>query len=362
MKRFVLVSFFLCAALLAFSNDFYRVKSGTVNARSWASASSDVIGTYKQGEVLSISEYVSDGRYKWGKVAGTYPAQWVAVSNLTKMSQEEINDYFLNKQNVAAQPQKKKVRAPRTSTDYSFFILKILISIYSVLIFILFYEEAKKREKTVTHASYGVCCLVLLFWVFFTSKWQWLWVGFFWAGLCYPLAYAKFVEKEGYISALIETAAMLLCGISTWYILCRCDIVTSYVGEFSWFEVACLIVVNTLVSAVFGSGCIVARCPLCHYFCASHTVNSTYDGSTYYDVNRTKMRDRWYDRRVEEEYHPHKITITDYYELETTRTTSTYRRDFHTTTYYCPHCHRNYDIQSYIDHFISRKETITYKR
>ena len=359
MKRFVLVYLFLCSALFAFSNDFYRVKSGTVNARSWASTSSDVICTYKQGEVLSISEYFNQGNYRWGKVAGSYPAQWVAVSNLKKMSQEEINQYFISKTKVANQPEpepKSKSKRERVTHDsFSIFILlKVLIVIYAFAFFILLYNEAKDRKKISTHAAYGVCCIMLLFWIFFSGKWQWLWVGFMWAGLCYPLAYAKFVEKNGYISGLLEFGALLLCGISTWYFLRKCDLITEYVGYLNGFEVAAMVGVNLVISGAFGIAYIMNRCPICNYFCAPRKVDTRYDGSSYYDVAWTKTKEYW-DHRDVEEGAGNTIRIIDYYRREKTRTTSTYRREYHTTTYHCPHCNNNYQIQSYIDYLVHRK-------
>lgn len=360
MKRIILVYLLLCSALIAYSNDFYRVKSDVINARSWASTSSDVIHTYKRGEVLSISEYHSDGRYKWGRVADSYPAHWVAVSNLEQMSQAEINQYFRNQQTspavkrqASSTAKKKTQQVAHSPSYYVLILLKVLIAIYAIVFFILLYNEAKGREKEAFHATYGFCCFALLFWLFFPGKWQWLWVGFAWGGLLYPLAYAKFVEKNGYICHLLVFAASLLCGFTTWIFLRRYDFVTDYVGYLNGFEVAGMVIGNIIVTGIVG-GDIIDRCPLCHYFCETHLVDNVYEGTSYYDVSRTKTKDYWDHQDVEEGAN-NTIRVTDYYRREKTLTTSTYQRDYYLSTYYCPHCHRKYKSRGFQDKLINRE-------
>ena len=291
MKRSILVYVFVCSACFAFSNDFYRVKSNQINARSWASTSSEIVRTYNYGEVLSIGEYHSDGRNKWGAVADTHPTQWVAISNLRKMSQEEINQYFSSKQKATATQAPKKVQATHESAYYILLFIKVLAAIYSIICFIYFYKEAKKREKESTHAIYGLCCFALLFWLFFPCKWQWLWVGCLWAGLFYPFAYAKLLEKNDWISGLFMFGALLLCGLSSWFFLRKWDLITEYVGKLNGFEVTGMVIANIFVTGALGAVCIIERCPICRYFCKSHLVDTQYEGSCYYDVVRTETKD-----------------------------------------------------------------------
>ena len=354
MKRSILVYVFVCSACFAFSNDFYRVKSNQINARSWASTSSEIVRTYNYGEVLSIGEYHSDGRNKWGAVADTHPTQWVAISNLRKMSQEEINQYFSSKQKATATQAPKKVQATHESAYYILLFIKVLAAIYSIICFIYFYKEAKKREKESTHAIYGLCCFALLFWIFFPCKWQWLWVGCLWAGLFYPFAYAKLLEKNDWISGLFMFGALLLCGLSSWFFLRKWDLITEYVGKLNGFEVTGMVIANIFVTGALGAVCIIERCPICRYFCKSHLVDTQYEGSCYYDVVRTETNEVWDHRDVEEDPLNNKIRVTDYYQEERKRTTSTYRRDHFLSTYYCPHCCGKYKHRYSVDKLIDR--------
>lgn len=355
MKRFILVNIFICSAYFAFSNDFYCVKSNQINARSCASTSSEVLRTYNYGEVLSISEYHSAGSYKWGAVAGTYPTQWVAISNLRKMSQEEVNQYFISKQKTAVPQAPKKVKVSRQPSYYILLFIKILVAIYSVICFIYFYKEAKKREKEGIHAVYGFCCFALLFWLFFPGKWQWLWVGCIWAGLVYPLAYAKLLEKNDWISGLLMSGALLLSGLSSWFFLRKWDLITEYVGNLNGFEVSGMVIANIFVTGILGAACIIDRCPLCLYFCDRHEVDRQFEGSNYYDVVRTESEEIWDHRDVEEDPLNHKIRVTDYYTEDRRRTTSTYRRDHFRSTYYCPHCCGKYRQRFFVDKLINRE-------
>ena len=358
MKRLVLFIVLIVCTLLAFPYDYYRVKGEEINARQIPGMSGKVVYKYRRGEMLQIAGYKTVNKKQWGQIANTNPPEWVALSNLERMSREDVSKYINHAQKNTVKPKaqpkpKQQTKSHRSYvsykvTDYIIIVLKVLVAIYALVFFILLYKEAKKREKLSSLYVYGFCCLALWFWVIFPGKWQWLWVGVLWPGLCYPLAYSKWLEKNDEICVSVYVGILFMSAISTWFFLQVMDMVTMYVGPLVWYEWLIMAVVNLFISGIFG-GSIMDRCPLCHYFCDSYKLDQQYNGSSYYDVVRHEIKDYW-DHKEETE-----DTITNYYRREKTRITSTYRKDRYISTYYCPHCHGKYKLGHTEDNLVDRQ-------
>ena len=367
MRRYIL-SFicFFCLLHGVSAGNYYRVTAQTVNARENPRTSAKVLFQYREGEVLVIDECRKVGKYTWGRVENSNPSEWVAINNLREMTPQEVEQF-------TKKFPKNKLAAPTSETSegggYSWahfnpeladlpayellYWITVILAIYSLVFFIILYDEAKRRKVFTAHIVYGICSLGLWFWVFFFGTWQWLLMGFLWAVPFYPLAFTDVTKKEGLVS-FIEVASFIGCLIASWYLLRAWEKTALTVGFFSWLLCIILAFVNASLQLVLGTGRISDTCPSCHYYCEQKMVDSEYKGSTNTSSSYTEVNDYWDHRKQDYDETSNVLTTTDYYRRERTRTTTLYRIDHYTNTYYCPHCHYTYKSDSSIKHRTGR--------
>lgn len=344
MKRILFIFALLWGlTAFAFSSEYYQVSANSINARRSPSISSQVLFKYKKGEVVTICEYKTAGKYTWGRIEGTNPPQWVATNYLKRIPA----------------PQKQESRVASSFSwahfnpqlaDKPYYVplywLTLLMAIYSLIWFIAFFKEAKSRGVQAEHIMHGVFGLCLWFWVFSFGTWQWMLPGFLYGSLFHPIAFSK-NRGNSFINIMFAIVSLVVLYLTYKFIQDWIRTVME-VGFFSWLLTFILVALDYIIAVLIGSA--YNTCSKCNYYCKQEKMSSHYLGSTdRYDTLTEYTLDHFHINEKDR-------VITNYYRPYVT--TDHYRVDHYKNTYYCPHCKQTYTFNSHLDNFIGRDRRI----
>lgn len=247
MKRLLLLPMLLCCLIVSvFSSNYYRISTRKTYSCSRPSFWHERVREYKYDDVVLIDDFQQDRNYVFVHVVNSNPTEWLFLNDVTLMTPDEIAEYNRTRTLSVGYPWADF--NPQLARRWSYYTIlywiTVLLAIYSLVFFILLYNKAKSRKKLPVHIVYGVCSLLLWFWVFHFGTWQFLLIGSLWAALLYPISYTRLAEERILYNMLIGIA-LLGCLVISWIFLREWEVTAVQVGFFSWLLCIVLTFINS---------------------------------------------------------------------------------------------------------------------
>ena len=247
MKRLLLIPVLLCGLIMSvFSSDYYRIIARKTYSCSHPSFWHEQVREYKYDDVVLIDAFQQDKNYVFVHVANSNPEEWIFLDYVVPMTPDEIAEYTRTRKLSVGYPWANfNTQLARSWPYYTIlYWITVLLAIYSLIFFILLYNKAKSRKKLPVHIVYGVCSLLLWFWVFHFGTLQFLLIGSLCAALLYPISYTRLAE-EHILYNMLSIIALLGCLVISWIFLREWEVTAVQVGFFSWLLCIVLTFINS---------------------------------------------------------------------------------------------------------------------